>query len=360
MYEVISPMKVYTQDVYNAAPEPGMLIETGITPDERFFVRSHGEPPAIDPARFRLVIDGAVKEPASLSLTDLGARFERVKLEAVLQCAGNRREELIRHQPIDPSELPWGITAVGNGMWEGYRLKDVLNNVGLMTEAKHIAFTGLEAVYKDGEDIGYGGSIPVDKACTPDVLLATHLNGAPLTADRGYPLRVVVGGYYGARSVKWLGRITAQAGPSLNYYQQRAYKLFPPDVTMESADWSQGEMLGQMLLTTAICAPIDNTDQRAGELNIAGYALSGSARVAKVEVSIDGGQTWQQADITYNGDRWGWQLWRRSVVLPAGEHELIARATDADGNVQPQSLNQVWNFKGYANNAWHRIRIRCH
>jgi sulfite oxidase len=212
-------------------------------------------------------------------------------------------------------------------------------------------------VTKDGRSFGFGGSIPLAKATSPEVLLAYAMNGEPLRPEHGAPLRVVVPGYVGARSVKWVGEIAVQRGPSDNYFQARAYKLFPPHVDMHTVDWAAGTMLAELPVNSVIASPADGAMVASGQVTVRGYALSGADRIATVEVSADGGRTWQPAAGVRQASRWSWCLWEHTVDLADGTHELVVRARDSTGNAQPERVAEVWNFKGYVNNAWHRVRV---
>jgi sulfite oxidase len=348
---------VRTREPLNGGPPPARMGESFITPTELFFVRNHGDIPEIDPASYRLRVGGLVGAPLILSLDELRARFRAVTVTATIQCAGNRRSELMAIESIS-GEVPWGLEAVSTATWHGVRLQDVLAAAGPLDGARHVAFTGLDAVTRLGRTFGFGGSIPLDKALGPEVLLAFEMNGAPLPPIHGAPLRAVVPGYIGARSVKWLGEISVQAEPSDNYFQAQAYKRFPPDVRAETVDWSQGEMLGEIELTAAICAPEDGARLPAGETLVRGFALAGAgAALVRVELSCDSGATWVEAELLGAAEPWAWRLWRARLVVPPGETELVVRAWDTSGRAQPCELGEVWNFKGYMNNAWHRVRV---
>lgn len=348
---------VRSSEPFNGGAPTSLLQEQDITPPEQFFVRNHGAVPEVDPTSFRLVIDGLVQQQLSLSLQDLAERFERVKQMATLQCAGNRRLELIAYKPV-PGELPWGEEAISNGVWSGYRLSDVLQAAGLSEEAAHVAFEGLDLVERHGHTFEFGGSIPLSKALSSEVLLADRLNGQALPPVHGFPLRVVAPGYIGARSVKWLHRITVRATPSDNYFQAHAYKLFPPEITAETVDWEKGEMLGELYTHAVIAQPTAGAELSAGLQSIKGYALAGGdAVLTSVEVSLDGGQTWQPARFTQAPRQYIWAQWEVEIELPAGKQQIAVRASDNKGSQQPSEIAKVWNFKGYMNNAWHRIEV---
>ena len=341
---------------YNAETPPDLLREDFITPTDAFYVRNHGDVPEVDPGRYRLKVCGLVANPLELSLEEIKG-FPRTELGATLYCAGNRRAELMEKGPI-PGKVAWETGAAGNARWGGVLLRDVLRGAGVGDEARHAAFTGLDRDVEAGTGEPFGGSVPVERATADDVLLAYEMNGRPLAPEHGFPLRVVVGGYVGARSVKWLSEITLRAEPSDNYYQAVEYKLFPPHVTAENADHSEGEMLGEIPLNAVIWAPKDGETLPRGPVAVRGYAIAGGDRhVARVEVSADGGATWTEATLTEGDGPASWRLWEAVVEPGPGEREILARATDSGGGTQPETVEEVWNFQGYANNAWHRVRV---
>jgi sulfite oxidase len=295
-----------------------------------------------------------------LSLADLKESFAPAIVPATLQCAGNRRQELMDARPI-AGELGWGAEAIGHAEWSGVRLRDVLLHAGLGLEpnsTQHAIFDGLDETERLGGRIHFGGSIPLEKALGPEVILAHSMNGQPLLPAHGFPLRVVVPGYIGARSVKWLRRIAVQDQPSANYFQSRAYRLFAPEVNADNVVWDTGQMLGETTLTSVICSPGEGERLPAGRHTVQGYAAAAAGgRLARVEVSPDGGQTWGEAALMPADEPWTWRLWRANVNLEPGRQALVVRAFDTAGNGQPPDPRQVWNFKGYMNNAWHRVNV---
>lgn len=351
---------------WNGEAPAELLVERHETPAELFYVRSHASVPEVDPKAYRLTVEGLVRQPLDLSLDDLRRDFRHAEAPATLQCAGNRRDELIRVRPV-PGETPWSSGAISHARWRGVPLAAVLAAAGVEDGAAHVAFAGLDQVEKRGERFPFGGSIPLAKALASDgwvgdsagVLLACEMNGEPLPPEHGFPLRVVVPGYIGARSVKWLASIRVQETPSENHYQARAYKLFPPHVGPEDADWARGLMLGELSLTSAIGSPGDGEELPAGPVAVRGYAMAGGDRtVERVEVTADGGRSWTVAEHD-PAPPGVWSLWRAELELPPGDHELACRAWDSAANTQPERVEPLWNFKGYMNNAWHRVRVRC-
>jgi sulfite oxidase len=347
------------REPFNGGPPVEQLARDPVTPVPLFFVRSHAPVPPVDPSSFRLRIDGAVTRQLSLSLEDLARDFERVRLDATLQCAGLRRDELRAVAEVG-GELPWGGDAIGNAVWSGVRLADVLAAAGAARDGSggHVSFVGLDRIAKEGAIIPFGGSIASRKAWSPEVLLADAMNDSPLAAVHGGPLRLVVPGYIAARSVKWLGAVRVQAEPSANYYQQRSYRLHRVGPGEPSAN-DRGEMLADLRLNSAITSPTPGARLRPGRLAVRGWAIgSGEAPVVRVEVSADGGVSWREARFEDDGQSpWSWRLWRAEIDAESGNTVLVVRAFDSTGSCQPESLRAVWNPKGYMNNAWHRVSV---
>ena len=348
-----------TEEPLNVEPPMELLHRNFTTPTELFFVRNHGSLPEIDTDRYRLSVTGMVQQQLDLPLDEIHENFSKSTVTATLQCAGNRRQDLMEVAPV-PGEVPWSAGAIGNAQWSGAPLREVLQTAGVYPEARHAAFSGLDGIEMDDQRFGFGGSIPIGKAMSPEVVLAYEMNGEPLAPEHGAPLRVVVPGYIGARSVKWLGSISLQEEPSSNYYQTHAYKLFPPQVDEETADWAKGLTLGELSVNSVICQPTDGETVLAGQVALRGYAITGGERsVQRIDVSIDGGESWTTADLLEAEEEtpWTWRLWEASVDLSPGEYEIVARAWDSAANTQPELAEQIWNFKGYMDNSWHRIRV---
>ncbi len=350
-------MIVQDQQPFNAESPLDPLRQSFVTPKEIFYVRNHGTVPEVDPASYRLTISGMVERPLELSLEEIRDEFPKETITATVQCAGNRRQGLMEARQI-PGETPWGAGALGNARWSGVPLRAVLLAAGVGEEARHIAFAGLDEI-EDGWSPNYGSSIPLYKGTSPEVLLAYEMNDEPLRPEHGFPLRAVVPGYIGARSVKWLSGITLQDAPSDNYFQAHEYKLFPPYVTEETVDYSKGFALGEISLNAVICSPSDGAPVQAGSVPFQGYAVAGGGRIIeRVDLSTDEGQSWIGADLTEGEvQSWAWRFWEATVELDPGEHRIVVRALDSAADTQPESAASIWNFKGYANNAWHKVRV---
>ncbi len=350
-----SALKVLTASPRNAEPRIEDLVADWLTPIKHFYIRSHGPNPKIEAGSFRLKVEGLVEKPLELSLAELKERFEEHSTTATLTCAGNRREEFGKIKPV--GGVQWGPGAIGNAEWTGVRLSEVLKSAGLKEDAKHVWFEGLDQITEKNETTPFGGSIPMTKALTdensvPGALLAFKMNGEPLSVDHGFPLRSVVPGYIGARSVKWLGKITVSDRPSPNHFVQEAYKLVTEDKPLA---WDEAGVIYNYGINSAIAGPAPKPNGQVQKIR--GYALpeGDGGQVAKVEVSANNGQTWTAAKLLSKPKPYCWALWEAELQIPAGSSRIVARASDSKGHTQPEKLS--WNFKGYMNNAWHSVPI---
>lgn len=346
------------QPLCGGAP-PERLTESYVTPSEHLFVRSHGDVPSLSVAGHRVRVMGLVQTPLSLSIRELRDRYTHHEAVATLQCAGNRREELDVIAPVT-GEVMWGGDAIGTGRWGGVALADVLSAAGPKPGATDVWFRGADMDTDHGEPFPYEASIPLARALSSDVLLAWELNGEPLTQLHGAPLRVVVPGAIGARSTKWLAAITVAAQPSPSYYQARAYKLFGPEVTAETADWAATDAIQDQPLNSFVCNPPTGTSVPAGSLTIHGYASAGGDRlVAGVEVQVDADGEWKPATLLDTPRQGAWVRWSAAVRLKPGRHTVAVRATDSAGHAQPTDPRTRWNFEGYMNDAIQRAEIEA-
>lgn len=349
-------MLVHQQEPFNAEPTRAILGESALTALDAFYVRGHATVPQLDESSWRLEVGGLTERDLQLGIEDLRhGRFAQHELVATLQCAGNRRAGLLEVRDI-PGEAPWGPGATGNARWCGVRLEDVLEAAGVRPESRHVAFVGADRSEEVQPAQLYGVSIPLAKALGEEVLLAYEMNGEPLRAVHGAPVRVVVPGYIGARSVKWVTRIELTSEPWEGYFQETSYRLLAPG---QRPGPGVGMPLGEVALNADILSPEDGARVDTGAVQIRGYAFAGGERaVARVDVSADGGDNWTQAELLEDHGRWAWRLWCAQLDLAAGVQEVIARAWDTAANTQPERPESVWNPKGYANNSWARIHVR--
>lgn len=352
-------MIVHTRVPHNAEPELSELVKSWITPNELFYVRSHAPVPEINADQFRLTVEGMVERPFEVSLADLQSRFPQRTAMATMTCAGNRRSEHSLVKQV--SGVPWQAGAIGNAEWSGARLSDLLKRAGVQEGATHVWFEGVDEIDRKSTIIPFGASIPLSKAMgdtemMPGALVCYEMNGKRLSPDHGFPMRTVVPGYIGARSVKWLGKIIVSDRPSTNHYVATAYKL----VTEGTPDeWANSSPLENFAINSVTCVPGSGAKVSAGKLQVSGYALPGGMpgrTIAKVELSIDGGKHWKAARFTSRANPYCWRLWQANVAITAGTSEISVRATDSSGNVQPETV--AWNLKGYMFNAWHKTPLR--
>lgn len=325
----------------------------------------------MDPGSYRLHIEGLPGGVLTLSLQDLKTKFPKHTVTATLQCAGNRRSEMNKVKQV--KGLNWGIAAISNATWGGAKLRDVLLAAGYRPEvakwARHVQFEGLD---KDASGTTYGASIPINKAVSEDgdVLLAYEMNGEDLPADHGYPVRVVVPGTVGARNVKWVGKITVSAQESGSHWQQNDYKGFSPGTDWDTVDFRSAPAIQELPIQSAITTPADGAmvDRSSEEVTVKGYAWSGGGReVVRVDVSLDGGKTWQVAQLKDGekeapplpGRAWAWKLWEVQAPLPPGvqQLEIVCKAVDNSYNTQPDAVAPIWNLRGVLSNAWHRVKV---
>ncbi|HEX8854015.1 MAG TPA: sulfite oxidase [Thermoleophilaceae bacterium] len=347
---------VHQAEPFNAETPPAALAEGPVTATDAFYVRGHGPVPDLDPSAWHVRVHGLVERTLEVSIGTLREAFQERELTATLQCAGNRRAGLVSIRDI-PGEAPWGPGATGTATWTGVALVDVLALAGPLREAAHVGFEGADLCSQAKPSERFGGSIPLDKACRPEVLLAWGMNGEPLPPLHGGPLRVVVPGYIGARSVKWLERIEVRSTPWHGYFQDVAYRLLPEDGRPGPG---AGMPLGLVALNADVLSPADGATVTAGPVVVRGYAFAGGERhVARVDVSLDGGASWSQAELLDDLGRWAWRHWRTAVELEPGEHEIVVRAWDSSAATQPEDEAALWNPKGYVNNARPRVRIRA-
>jgi len=454
----------HTAKPRNAEPPNEELDREFKTPNELFYVRNHMWVPVVEEDKADehvLTIELPDGETKEYTLAELKARFPTHKVTAVLQCSGNRRNDMTRHAG-KTNGLQWGVGAISNAVWEGVRLSDVLADAGLKVSdatsstqeagadksedpdanTLHAQFSGLEA---------YGSSIPLPKALDPrgDVLLAFGMNGQPLPRDHGFPLRSVVPGTVAARSVKWLSKIVISDEESPSQWQRRDYKSFGSNEGA-NPDWNRAVSIQEMPVTSAITgvwvgdcvrngrvpwsrgskqtggiADIAAVERKVGftakdrvdvgvakdvsvfecaketaaePVAVQGYAYSGGGRgIARVDVSLDGGKTWDQAELLndcaipgecFGNKNWAWRRWRYLGELPVlalpesspsasatgteseceeerkrNKHctTLVVKATDEAYNAQPENHGSIYNVRGNLATAWHRVRIcpRC-
>src|SRR6266508_2299520 len=336
-----------------ATRNSGMPLEAldwAVTPVGLHYLLIHYDIPRVDAATWSLRVDGRVERPLTLSLDEIRSRPART-VAVTMECAGNGRAHL------DPRPLsqPWLVEAVGTAEWTGTPLRPLLEEAGLLGDAIEIVFTGLDHGIEGGVEQDYARSLSVDEASRDEVILAYEMNGQPLLPQHGFPLRLVVPGWYGMTNVKWLARVEAVAEPFTGFQQAEGYRL------LRDRDDS-GEPVTRMAPRALMVPPgfPDFMTRRRfvapGTCPVRGRAWSGLAPVARVELSDDLGETWHDATLdAADLGPYAWRSWSWTWDPGPGDYEVWCRARDAAGNEQP--LIADWNVKGYANNSVQRVPV---
>jgi sulfane dehydrogenase subunit SoxC len=349
--EEITPEELRLAARNHALPLEALRYD--ITPVGLHYLLIHFDIPFVDPALWRLEVGGNVARPLSLTLDELKTRPSRT-LAVTLECAGNGRSLLT---PRALSQ-PWVNEAVGTAEWTGTPLGPILEEAGPrseVTQRSEVVFTGLDRGVQGDVEHDYARSLPLDEALREEVLLAWSINGSDLPPQHGYPLRVVVPGWYGMTHVKWLRSITVVDEPFSGWQQDVAYRL------RQSED-EHGEPVTRMLPRSLLVPPgipefLSRTRQvEAGRHRLEGRAWSGHGEISRVEVSTDGGVTWDEATVGAAPSPTAWHGWTYEWEAHPGEYVLSPRATDSAGNVQP--VEPLWNYDGFCNNAVQRVPVR--
>ncbi|KAL5581369.1 hypothetical protein UlMin_013811 [Ulmus minor] len=368
-------LQINSKEPFNAEPPRSALICSYVTPIDLFYKRNHGPIPVVDDIeRYSVSISGLVESPKSFTMKDI-MMLPKYDVTATLQCAGNRRTAMSKTRKV--RGVGWDVSALGNAVWGGAKLADVLELVGIpklssstRSGGKHVEFVSVDRC-KEENGGPYKASIPLSQATNPvaDVLLAYEMNGETLNRDHGYPLRVVVPGVIGARSVKWLDYISVIAEECQGFFMQKDYKMFPPSVNWDNINWSTRKPQMDFPVQSVICSLEDENAVKPGKVTVRGYAVSGGGRgIERVDVSFDGGKTWveasryQKTGVPYIADdasshKWAWVLFEATVDVQRST-QIVAKAVDSAANVQPENVEDIWNLRGILNTSWHRVQVR--
>ncbi len=335
---------------------PRQYFDRAITPNKLFFVRWHlaDIPTYVDLNSWRLKIQGNVKNPIEFSLDDLKTKFEPVSFYAVLQCSGNGRNFF---KP-KPKGIHWNHGAMGNALWTGVRLKDILNYAGIKSGSIEVAFDGLDKPpYPKTPD--FIRSLPLDRVLEEDVILAYEMNNEPLPYLNGFPLRLIVPGWYATHWIKSVSRITVLDKPLKNFWMEKAYKL--PDNDCECIKPGEKpektKTITTMNVKSVIAKPLDNSIVKVGEvIKIAGVAFDYGSGIRDVLLSFDNGKTWEKANLgTYLG-RYSFREWFFYYKpKKKGKLTIMSRAINNDGQMQPFEIG--WNPGGYKWNVVDKVQI---
>lgn len=325
-----------------------------ITPNDAFFVRYHlaDIPTEIDPETFRVEIKGKVDKPLSLSLKDLKSSFDAVELVAVHQCSGNSRGFF--EPRVGGGQAGNGL--MGNARWKGVPLKAVLDKAGVQAGAVRVSFGGLDGpVVPETPD--FAKALDVDHARDGEVMLAYEMNGAELPWLNGYPLRLVVPGYYGTYWVKHLNEITVLDKPFQSFWMDTAYRI--PANTCACTEPGKAPTatvpINRFDVRSFITSVQDGAQVKAGDVALRGIAFDGGYGVSDVEISADGGKSWQAATLGEDVGKYSFREWKTTMLLQKGEHTLMVRAVNRIGQSQP--MEPLWNPAGYMRNVVERTRV---
>lgn len=342
------------------AETPAHLLDDAITPARHLFIRNNGLPPEnIDPANWTLTVEGeACANPMSLTLAELKEKFEHHTLQLQLECGGNGRSEF--NPPASGNQ--WTTGAIGCPQWTGVRLRDVLEACGIADNAVYIGYYGADTHLSGDpsrEPISRGA--PMHKALEDESLIAFAMNGEDIPYHNGHPLRLMISGWPGSVSGKWLNRIVIRDrmhdGEKMGGKSYRVpCKPVAPGTDVPNEDMC---IIESMPVKSLVTFPRSGVTHSQGErMEVRGKAWAGDLEVTDMHVSIDFGATWQKAALDAPANRLAWQLWRTEVEFPQpGYYEVWARATDSTGRSQPMVL-PGWNPRGYLNNACHRIAVQ--
>ncbi len=345
--------EITREELQLAARNHGMPLEAlryDVTPIGLHYLLIHYDIPMVDLATWKLQVTGRVRSPLSLGWAELRSRPAST-LPITLECAGNGRARLHPR----PVSQPWLFEAVGTGQWTGTPLGPLLEEAGLLPDAQEVLFTGLDRGMEGGVEQFYQRSLPLEAALGEGPLLAWDLNGAPLPPQHGYPLRLVVPGWYGMASVKWLGEIRVLDEPFRGYQHVNAYR-YRRSVEEEGGPVTRMAPRALMIPPGIPDFLTRNRLLSAGPGRLEGRAWSGHGSIARVEVSVDGGRHWEPAAVEPSEGRQAWHRWTFHWEAKAGSTtEICCRATDSAGNEQPSE--PVWNVGGYAVNAVQRVSV---
>ena len=341
-------MRIMSDKPLNAET-PIEYLRSWITPNSLFFKRNQGEimKEPIDLSQWELIIEGEVEKTARFSFDQI-IRMPKAIVANTLECSGNGRSLLEEKATGNP----WTIGGVGNAIWGGVWLRDLLEKTGLKEKAKHLAFEGLDKPL-GSSGIKFIRSIPIDKAMS-STLLAYEMNGESLPLEHGYPLRSLALGWTGANCVKWLHKITLLDRPFEGFYMDSVYRLFQKD-----EDPKSGEVVKRIKVKSIITQPLPGETLEAGPITILGAAYAGEVDIERVEFSLDNGKSWEVAELIGPHEPFAWRQWQYVwEVKENGEYTIMARATDTEGRRQTE--NAHWNVLGYGNNGIREHAIELH
>lgn len=334
-----------TSDPLNAET-PLSALQEAITPADLFYIRNHFDIPMMDVDQYTLQVNGEVANPLRLTLAQI-KELPAVELQVVMECAGNGRTSM---RPAIKG-TPWDLGAISQGVFTGTPLKGLLDLAGFAKDSLEVKFTGADrGEVRTGGKVPYARSLPLEIALHPDTLVAWKLNHQPLSWEHGFPLRLVVPGWYGMASVKWLAEITVLKKPFRGFFQTEEY------VYLSEEGVTDHTPVTQMRVRSLILNPLDQAVIDMAPVQVSGIAWTGNGPITKVEVSFNDGERWDEAQIESPSSEYGTYRWQYSWRPESTDtYQITARAHDSEGHVQP--LKSLWNRGGYGNNKAHQITV---
>lgn len=353
---------------YNGEPPKRLVTAKPVTPNNLHFIRNHGGIPDIESDKWYLTLDGLVKNPRKFTLAELQDEsvFPRMEKLVTIQCSGTRRIEQIQLYAGEGDEMinaPWAEGAIGTARYGGVSLKKVIKACGGMAEGgKHLEFHGADTYFKQNELMNYLVSVPWSKVKANEVMLVWEMNGEPLPKIHGAPVRVVVMGYIGARSVKWLYRIRGLPHPTRAPVQSKEYLYFNQQVGKHNQAPTMGIQIQEMPVSSAIMSPWNKqVVVHEGAITMKGWAYSGGGRwPERVELSADGGFSWYAVppEKLSTKHKFAWRTWEYTLPCDVeGWIELVVRCWDNSLNTQPLEVRNAWNWGLHVTSSCHRVKI---
>jgi len=342
-------MIVYSRE-YLTLEMPMSRLTSWVTPVESFFVRNNLLMPVVNLSDWRLTINGEVERPLSFTWNEF-MQLATSRVTNTIECAGNGRAN---YRPTIGG-VPWGRGGVGNGVFEGPRLADLLRMAELRPTARHVAFRGTDVVPPGSQE--FIRSIPLSKALDPNTLLATKMNGLPLPAEHGFPVRSLVPGWIGSASIKWLDEIRVLPHEFDGFYMNPGYRMLVSQSSSAAHRQIESVSITSLRVKSIIAEPSEGAVLAEGSVTIRGASWAGESEIAKVEISVDEGRTWHLAELDKDRAKYAWRLWRYQWrPNHVGEYTILSRATDNTGLAQP--VEPQWNPGGYLWNGVDRVQVR--
>ncbi len=349
----VKPQLIPTNVGLRTFATPPKVLQENIVPNDLYYIRNHWkDSPQIDAASYRLVVDGQVERSLSLTYQEL-KELPQKRFQVTFECCGNSPVPEYYTKSLRISSVMEQIKGhgiMGNAEWAGVSLADVLEKAGVKSSAVEVMFEGADhgpdEVVGDPAEVTYERSLPIAKATHPDTLLAYEMNGEPLPQAHGFPLRLLVSGWYGMNSIKWLVGIHVLDHEFKGFYMTERYQT-----ANEPGSPIPYTYLTKMKVKSIITNPVPGEIIPTSGYTLAGAAWSGEDEVTKVDISTDGGQTWSPVDVLHPKSGYSWSRWEHNWRPSGpGSYTLMSRATNDKGETQPMEFPNKWDGRGYANN----------